>query len=72
VPAQPILVAEVDGDLRAALSMVDGAVIADPFHRTAPLVELLAARAVQLPAAGARRPRRELAGTPAFVSPSHR
>jgi hypothetical protein len=58
MPAQPILVAEVDGELRAALSMVDGAVIADPFHRTAPLVELLAARAVQLPGAGARRPRR--------------
>jgi hypothetical protein len=58
MPAQPILVAEVDGELRAALSMVDGAVIADPFHRTAPLAELLAARAVQLTAAGATRPRR--------------
>jgi hypothetical protein len=60
-PAQPILLAEVDGELRAALSMVDGAVIADPFHRTAPLVELLLARAAQLTAAGATRSRRVLA-----------
>jgi hypothetical protein len=58
LPAQPILLAEVDGQLRAALSVVDGAVIADPFHRSAPLVELLAARAFQLPAASAKRPRR--------------
>jgi hypothetical protein len=48
VPAAPLLVAEVDRALRAALSLHDGAVIADPFHRTAPLVALLAARAEQL------------------------
>ena len=54
VPAQPILLAEVDGDLRAALSMADGTVVADPFRRTAFLVELLAARAAQLTASSHR------------------
>jgi hypothetical protein len=44
----PVLVAEVDGELRAALSLVDGAVVADPFHPTAALTELLLARARQL------------------------
>ena len=48
VPAAPILVAEADGELRAALSLSDGAEIADPFHRTAPLAALLRARADQL------------------------
>jgi hypothetical protein len=47
---QPALVAEVDGELRAALSLRDGAVIADPFHRTEALVDLLLARAAQLAA----------------------
>ena len=54
-PAQPVLVAEVDGELRAALSLRDGAVAADPFHRTQALVELLRARAAQLSAVGAAR-----------------
>jgi hypothetical protein len=44
----PVLVAEVDGEVRAALSLRDGAVIADPFHRTQPLVELLLARVEHL------------------------
>lgn len=48
VPAEPLLVAEVSGELRAALSMRDDAVIADPFHRTAQLVTLLQTRAEQL------------------------
>jgi hypothetical protein len=48
VPAAPVLVAEADGALRAAVSLHDGAVIADPFHRTAPLVALLVARSQQL------------------------
>ncbi|TMM02910.1 MAG: hypothetical protein E6G05_08605 [Actinobacteria bacterium] len=50
VPSQPLIVAEVNGELRAALSLHDGAVIADPFHRTEPLVELLCSRAAQLSA----------------------
>jgi hypothetical protein len=44
-PHGPHLMAEVDGALRAAISLTDGAVIADPFHPTAALVELLRARA---------------------------
>jgi hypothetical protein len=56
-----VLVAEVDGELRAALVLEAGAAIADPFHPTADLVSLLSARARQLaPAAppATRRGRR--------------
>ena len=52
IPAPPLLVAELNGELRAALSMVDSAAIADPFHPTAPLVQLLRRRAAPLAAAG--------------------
>lgn len=45
LPAEPLLVAEVDGDVRAAISLADGAVVADPFHRTSELVEMLRIRA---------------------------
>ena len=48
VPPAPMLVAETDGKLRASMSLRDGRVIADPFHRTAPYVALLTARAEQL------------------------
>lgn len=44
----PHLVAEVGSHLHAAISLTDGAVIADPFHHTNALVELLRARAIQL------------------------
>lgn len=37
----PALIAEVDGVARAALDLHDGSVAADPFARTAELVELL-------------------------------
>jgi hypothetical protein len=47
-PAQPTLLAEVAGEPRAAVSLRDGAVVADPFHPTRALVELLQARAAQL------------------------
>jgi hypothetical protein len=40
----PHLVAEVGGILRAAISLTDGVVIADPFHRTTAMVELLRAQ----------------------------
>jgi hypothetical protein len=43
VPPAPQLVAEIDGDVRAAMSLVDGALVADPFHYTATIVELLEA-----------------------------
>jgi hypothetical protein len=48
VPRSPLLLAEAGGELRAAMSLADGAAIADPFHRTASLVSLLTIRAEQL------------------------
>jgi hypothetical protein len=48
VPAAPLLVAEVGGELQAAVSLGDGRVIADPFHPTLALVALLRERAAQL------------------------
>jgi hypothetical protein len=36
-----LLVAEVEGELRAAVAVEDGASIADPFRSTAHLVEML-------------------------------
>ncbi|HLY35142.1 MAG TPA: hypothetical protein VKU35_00345, partial [Candidatus Limnocylindria bacterium] len=41
LPAAPLLVAEIQGELRAAVSVTDLRAIADPFRRTAELVELL-------------------------------
>ena len=49
-PMQPVLLAEVDGQLRAALALTDGTLVADPFHPTADLIHLLRARARQLDA----------------------
>lgn len=48
VPIAPVLLAEVEDELRAAISLIDGAQIADPFHPTVALVHLLRARAAQL------------------------
>ncbi len=48
VPAEPLLLAEVDEQLRAALSRHDGSVIADPFFPTLDLVELLRTHAAAL------------------------
>ena len=44
-PAAPLLVVEVQGELKAALSLSDGSAIADPFYPSAELVALLRARA---------------------------
>jgi hypothetical protein len=46
-PAGPALLAYVDGELRAAVGLVDGQAIADPFHPTAELVEILRFQARQ-------------------------
>jgi hypothetical protein len=46
--AEHMLVAEVGGEMRAALPLDGGPAIADPFHRTAELVEMLDKRARQL------------------------
>ncbi len=55
----PMLVAEVGGELRAALPFDGGPAIANPFRRTAELVALLAERVQQLetptPRAATRR-----------------
>jgi hypothetical protein len=54
----PMLVAEVGGELRAALPLDGGPAIADPFRRTAQLVAILAERRRQLappPRRAARR-----------------
>ena len=58
VPAEPLLVAERDGEIVAALSMRSGDAIADPFQRTADTVDLLRLRARQFD--GSERPRRSL------------
>jgi hypothetical protein len=51
----PMLVAEVGGELRAALPLDGGRAIADPFRRTAELVAMLAERARQLAPSSRRR-----------------
>jgi hypothetical protein len=59
IPAAPQLVAIDDDQLVAAVSARDGAVIADPFARSADAVEILRRRARQI--AGRPEPRRRLA-----------
>ena len=46
--AGPAMLAEVDSVVRAALDLSDGSVAADPFVRTAELVDLLCLRARRL------------------------
>jgi hypothetical protein len=46
--APPVLVADLEGQLLAAISLADGAVVANPFQPTVALVELLRARERQL------------------------
>ncbi|HEV2821229.1 MAG TPA: hypothetical protein VGW11_12060 [Solirubrobacteraceae bacterium] len=48
VPEGDVVIAMVDGELRAAITVPGGTVIADPFRPTAELVELLRLRATQL------------------------
>ena len=59
--AHPVVLAEVDGQLLAAIAVTGGAVVADPFHPTADLIDLLRTRTRQLAAAPRirrfRRPR---------------
>ena len=59
-PSGEILLALVDGEPVAALSLSDGRVVANPFVRTADAVALLEIRAAQI-AASAERSRRRLA-----------
>jgi hypothetical protein len=58
VPAEPLLLAEVDGQLRVAVSVSDLRAIADPFVPTASLVEVVRdhiARSAQTRSADRRR-----------------
>jgi hypothetical protein len=48
LPAGPLLVAVVDGEIWAAMATIDGQMVADPFRRTLDLVGLLRTRASQL------------------------
>jgi hypothetical protein len=48
VPAGPLVLAEVGGEVVAALPVDGGPALADPFRRTAELTPLLALRARQL------------------------
>jgi hypothetical protein len=48
VPAGAVLLAEANGELRAALSLCDGTSVANPFRPTEATVQLLVARAAQL------------------------
>ena len=65
-PSAPVLVAEVDGELSAALSLRDGSVIADPFRPTAQIVALLRAHA----AASTPTPRRRRRALRLGLAPS--
>jgi hypothetical protein len=56
--AGPVIVAQSDGRIDAALSLEDGRAIADPFRPTAGLVEVLRARAARLHGESASGPTR--------------
>jgi len=60
-PSGPLLLGERDGRPIAALSLSDGAVVANPFVATADVVALLELRARQLGQTGRRRHRRRRA-----------
>ena len=66
MPAGEILLAEVGDEPRAAIQVDSGVAIADPFRRTADVVELLSLRASRL-REGAGSPRRlRLRARPAY------
>jgi hypothetical protein len=56
VPAGEVLIAEADGEARAALSLTDGSIVADPFSRTADLTQLLRLQAARAGAQISRAP----------------
>ena len=56
-PVGAVLVAELDGEIVAAVPFAGGRAIADPFRPTAELVELLRARTAAPPAPSRRLPR---------------
>jgi hypothetical protein len=50
MPAGPFLLADVAGEIVAAISLSSGIVVADPFQPTADAVAMLRLRATQVPA----------------------
>lgn len=52
VPAKPVVLAESGGELVAAVAVDGSGAIADPFRRTAALLDMLELRAAQLRAGG--------------------
>ncbi len=66
-PIGPVVVAQSEGEILAAVPVAGGPAIADPFRRTAALVEMLELRAGQLrpqrPAAAPRSVCARLAGS---------
>jgi hypothetical protein len=56
-PSGRVLLAEVDGKLRAALSVDDGSAIADPFHPTLHVLALLRTHASGIGRRAGRRRR---------------
>jgi hypothetical protein len=70
VPPAPLLIAEIDGELRVALSLQDGSVIADPFVATADYIELLRTRAELRRPRRAERLRARLRRSRAYRAPS--
>lgn len=58
VPLEPLMVAEVDGQVQVAVSMSDLSAIADPFVPTAHVVDLVRGHIRQT--LGSRAPRRRL------------
>lgn len=65
LPQWPLLVAEQDGEVRAALSLVSGEAIADPFVPTQRLIAALRAYAAAETARSAQRQRQPLVARPA-------
>src|SRR4029453_8320002 len=62
LPSGPLLLAEVDGDLQAALTLTGAQELMEPYLPTAALVELLALRAKHLRDQDASRARRTRTG----------
>ncbi len=48
MPTGPLLLGIVDGEIRAAAPLTGGRVVADPFHATAEVVDLLRVRTARL------------------------
>jgi hypothetical protein len=72
LPTAPVLLAEVGGQLRAALSLRDDAIAADPFHPTAALEQLLVRWSKQGLGIRSPRLRRLLESYPGRQAPASR